>query len=133
MAVTRLIILAAFASILSEPRPALATENGVTAGNGAVQSLPLSPAGETTLRRNRAFETECLSALNEIRALGDIHTAGSTLTSNKAWGPVFRVDFTLGKETDPTSVDRLICWRQANGQIGLTYAIGQFIPKLPTR
>ena len=94
---------------------------------------PLAPINEQAIANDEEFVKSCLSMLDQIRALGDIHTTGSTLTSNETWGPVFRVDFTLGKEADPGLVNRLICWRQANSQIGTTYAIGQAIPKLPAR
>ena len=80
-----------------------------------------------------AFVAGCLETLDQIRGLGDVRPGARTLTVNKDWGPVFRADFTIDGKSAPGFINRLICWRQANGKIGTTYAIGQDIPPLSAR
>ena len=94
---------------------------------------PLSPAGEAAAPTDPGFVSDCLSGLDHIRALGDVQAGANALTVNKNWGLVFRVDFAVNGKSTPGFVNRLICWRQPNGEIGTTYAIGQAIPPLPVR
>ena len=91
---------------------------------------PLSPAGEQAGPDDRAFVTECLSQLDRLGALGRIQAGKRRLTISKEWGPVFRVDFTIDQASNDALVDRLVCWKQQNGSIGTTYAIGQNIAPL---
>jgi len=93
---------------------------------------PLSPAGESQAPPDPRFVSDCLAGLDDIRGLGDVRPAADTLTVNKDWGVVFRVDFTVDGKSTPGFIDRLICWRQPNGAIAKTYALGQAIPALPS-
>ena len=94
---------------------------------------PLASSGEPPAPNDETFVSQCLAMLDQVRGLGDIHPGASTLTVNKDWGVVFRADFTINKKPEPGFINRLICWRQPNGQIGVTYAIGQDITPLSRR
>jgi hypothetical protein len=91
---------------------------------------PLSPAGEQDAPADPSFVSHCLAMLDQLRPIGDIQAGAHSLTLNKTWGLVFRVDFTINKPSDPGFINRMICWKTDSGVFGETYAIGQDIAPL---
>ncbi len=91
---------------------------------------PISPAGETAAPSNPAFVNQCLSQLNSLSGMGKITPGPNLLTKNNRWGSVFRADFSIGNEKTGPLRNRLVCWKQKDGQISIMLAIGQAVPAL---
>jgi len=91
---------------------------------------PVSSEGEQSIPDQKEFVGDCLSQLSVLRKMGEVHIGNQLVTQSPIWGTIFRADFTIDKRVNPNSVDRLICWKRADGRTGSFIAMGQPVPPL---
>jgi hypothetical protein len=89
---------------------------------------PLAPDGETVAPASSKFAAGCLSMMKD-QVAGKI--LGTQLVSeNSRWGTVLRIDFDT-PDFDPRGrVNRIMCWRDANGRYSIMFAVAQSVPPL---
>ncbi len=85
---------------------------------------PLDPINETVVRKSDAFVQECKSFFDKA-GYTDRYTLGTSLiTKSDEWGLVYRVDFLVPGLNTANKVNRLICQKNASGEMTVIVAIG---------
>ncbi|MDP1966692.1 MAG: hypothetical protein Q8K93_31380 [Reyranella sp.] len=79
---------------------------------------------------NTAFAAECMAGLNNFPPFGDWKLGVQLVTHSDTWGDVWRADFEIGGKSLAPLINRIVCWRKADGTIPIMVAIGQSVPPL---
>lgn len=95
---------------------------------------PVEPAtNEQPMPGNTAFAAECMAGLNNFPPVGDWTLGTQLVTHSNTWGDVWRADFEIGGKSLAPLINRIVCWRKADGTIPIMVAVGQSVPPLPGR
>ena len=92
------------------------------------QAPPLDSHDET-LADNPEFETACLNAIITTVSARHWLLGRSLMVYNEMWEWVWRADFRLDNAPE-TGVNRVLCWRTAEGRLDIAFAFGQEIAPL---
>lgn len=82
---------------------------------------------------NTAFAAECVAGLNNFPPFGDWKLGAQLVTHSDTWGNVWRADFEIGGKSLAPLINRIVCWRKADGTIPIMVAIGQSVPPLQAK
>lgn len=85
---------------------------------------------EQRASENIAFAAECMAGLNNFPPSGDWKLGTQLVTHSDTWGDVWRADFEIGAKSLAPLINRIVCWRKADGTIPVMVAIGQSVPPL---
>jgi hypothetical protein len=92
-------------------------------------AAPPLDSHDETLAENPELETACLNAIISTATARHWVLGRSLMVYNEMWEWVWRVDFRLDNEPG-TGVNRILCWRAAEGRLDIAFAIGQDIVPL---
>ncbi len=103
------------------------TENQETEG----ATPPVYPAAnEKIAPGDVAFATECLAGIRNFPGFEEWKLGKQLVTHSDTWGDVWRVDFEIAGTSLAPLINRIVCWRKADGTIPIMVAIGQSVPSL---
>lgn len=87
-------------------------------------------ASEQLAPENAAFAAECVVGLNNFSPFGDWKLGAQLVTHSDTWGNVWCADFEISGKSLAPLINRIVCWRKADGTIPIMVAIGQSVPPL---
>jgi len=95
-----------------------------------VPTPPIEPTDEGSPPKDATFATACKNVLKTFPFAHEWKLGKQLVTHSDQWGDVWRADFEIGGSSLEPLVNRIVCWRQADGEIAVMFAIGQSIPSL---
>lgn len=95
-----------------------------------VPAPPLSPAGERVIPEDTAFAESFLSIIRQHPYFPRWVFGTAIFTHTEEFGTIWRVDYKMPEITDPSMINRIICWKNEKGDPRIMYAIGQLEPPL---
>ena len=89
---------------------------------------PLAPDGGETVSSDAEFAAACLSKFKDYLAALNIRS--QVVSESRTWGTLLRLDVDVPGYDPAGRVNRVVCWRDANGIYGIVTAVAQGIPPL---
>ena len=92
-------------------------------------SPPVAPTGERLVPEDPAFAEACFALISKLSAGWKLGVP--IFSESDRWGTVFRVDYTVPGVETIGLIDRIVCWKVPEGNVGIMIAIGQQEAPLP--
>jgi hypothetical protein len=92
-------------------------------------SPPVTPTGERLVPEDPVFAEACFAIISKVSAGWKLGVP--IFSESDKWGTVFRVDYTIPGVETASLINRIICWKVPDDNVGIVIAIGQEQPPLP--
>jgi hypothetical protein len=97
------------------------------------EDLPLlNPQGETIVQDD-PFRIACLSELEAKSELLGLKMGAPLLTTSERWGTILRADFSFTDPAEGQGVNRVVCWKGADGRLRIVYGTEQNLAPLEVK
>jgi hypothetical protein len=97
--------------------------------NIRAQDLGAMPPLDWTSERQAPEQTEfaaaCLKSLESFPMAKAWKLKRQIVTESQRWGLIWRADFEIEGEDVKPLVNRVLCWRKADGSLTVAFAVGQ--------